>query len=257
MTPELLVETPRPQVLQLRLHRPERRNAISTPLLRAVAEALDAAAEDDGVRCAVLTGSQTVFAAGADLDEMAEKTLTGALADPRPALWARVRAFPKPLIAAVEGWCLGAGCELLMCCDLSFAGEGARFGQPETNLGIMPGAGGTATLPRLVGRTLAMKMVLTGAPVTAADAWRAGLVTEVVPTGGALEAALALAVELAGRAPVALSQAKASVRAAFDLPHAAHLALERQAFSALMATADKAEGVAAFLGKRPPHWRGA
>jgi enoyl-CoA hydratase len=243
-------------VLQLRLHRPERRNAISTPLLRAVAEALDAAADDEAVRCAVLTGSDTVFAAGADLDEMAEKTLTGALADPRPALWARVRAFPKPLIAAVEGWCLGAGCELLMCCDLAFAGEGARFGQPETNLGIMPGAGGTATLPRLVGRTLAMKMVLTGAPVTAADAWRAGLVTEVVPAGEALAAALELAAELAGRAPVALRQAKASVQAAFDLPHGAHLLFERQAFSGLMATADKAEGVAAFREKRKPDWQG-
>ncbi|WCT72454.1 enoyl-CoA hydratase-related protein [Sphingomonas naphthae] len=252
----LLIERPGEAITLLRLNRPDRRNAIATPLLAAIADALDEAARDDAVRAVVITGSVKVFAAGADIGEMADKTAVGALADVRPALWARLRAFPKPLVAAVEGWCLGAGNELLMCCDLAVAGAGAKFGQPETNLGIMPGAGGTATLPRLVGRTAAMKMVLLGDPIDAAEARALGLIAAVVADGGALDEALAWATRLATRAPLALRQAKAMVTAAFDLPHQAHLQAERQAFALLFSTADKAEGVAAFLERRPPDWTG-
>lgn len=190
-TPALIVESGDEGVLLLRLNRAEKRNALSTPLLRELGRSLAEAATDDAIRCVVLTGSDKVFAAGADLTEIAAKDVAGALADPRPGIWSGIRFFPKPLLAAVEGWCLGAGNELLMCCDLAIAGASARFGQPETNLGIMPGAGGTATLPRLVGRSAAMKMVLLGEPIDASTALALGLVAEVVDQGGAVARSLA------------------------------------------------------------------
>lgn len=168
----LLIERAATNVLLLRLNRPEKRNALATDLLGRVADALDEASIDPDVRTVVITGSDRFFAAGADINELASRDTAGALADPRPAIWARIRGFAKPLIAAVEGWSLGAGNELVMCCDLVIAADGAKFGQPETNLGIIPGAGGTATLPRLVGRSRAMKMVLLGDPLSARGAGR-------------------------------------------------------------------------------------
>lgn len=253
----LLVERVEEHGLLLRLNRPEKRNALATDLLGRVANALDAASADPDIRVVVLTGSDRFFAAGADINELAARETAGALADPRPAIWARIRGFGKPLIAAVEGWSLGAGNELVMCCDLVVAGQGAKFGQPETNLGIIPGAGGTAILPRLVGRSRAMKMVLLGDALNAADAQAAGLVAEVVDDGQALSAALDLAARLAKRAPIAMQQGKAMVCAAFETHQAAHLLLERQAFSALFGTSDKREGTTAFFEKRDPQWRGA
>jgi len=252
----LVIENPLSGVRVRRLNRPDKRNAIATPLLAEIADALEAADADGDVRCIVVTGGDKVFAAGADIQEMAPKSSSDALADPRPGLWARVRATAKPVVAAVEGWCLGAGNELLMCCDVAVASREARFGQPETNLGIIPGAGGAATLARLVGRARAMMMVLTGKPITAEEALSAGLVAELVEPGTATDRAVELAGEIADRAPLAMRQAKAMIKAAFDLPHAAHLAMERQAFSLLFSTEDKAEGVAAFLEKRTPQWRG-
>lgn len=253
----LLVERSADHVLLLRLNRPEKRNALATDLLSRVAEALDAAASDPGVRVVVLTGSDKVFAAGADINELASRDASGALGDPRPAIWARIRGFSKPLIAAVEGWSLGAGNELVMCCDLVVAGLGAKFGQPETNLGIIPGAGGTAILPRIVGRSRAMMMVLLGEPLSATEAHQAGLVAQLCDDGAALASALGLAERIAGRAPVAMQQGKAMVRAAFETHQSAHLLLERQAFAALFGTADKREGTAAFFDKRAPQWIGA
>ena len=221
-----------------------------------LAAGLRSAAESEGVRCVVITGSSTIFAAGADINELASKDTVGALDDPRPALWHAIRRFPKPLIAAVEGWCLGAGNELLMCCDIAVAGEGAKFGQPETNLGIIPGAGGTATLPRIVGRGAAMRMVLLGESIDAHEALRLGLISEVLPAGEALAGAIQLARKIAGRAPIAMRQAKAMVAAVYELNHASHLGLERQAFSALFGTEDRREGVSSFLEKRQPSWAG-
>jgi enoyl-CoA hydratase len=171
-------------------------------------------------------------------------------------LWHAIRRFPKPLIAAVEGWCLGAGNELLMCCDIAVAGEGAKFGQPETNLGIIPGAGGTATLPRIVGRGAAMRMVLLGESIDAHEALRLGLISEVLPAGEALAGAIQLARKIASRAPIAMRQGKAMVAAVYELNHASHLGLERQAFSALFGTEDRREGVSSFLEKRQPSWAG-
>lgn len=244
-------------VLTMTLNNPDKRNALATPVLSLIADVLDSANEDERVRCVVITGLPKVFAAGADINELAQKDVSGALADVRPKIWSGIRAFPKPLIAAVEGWCLGAGNELLMCCDLAIAGASAKFGQPESNLGIIPGAGGTATLPRIVGRMTAMYMVLLGEPIDAVTAQRLGLVLEVVEDGTAMARASDIALEIAARAPVAVRQAKALVNGAFDLPHAAHLAAERQAFSALFGTEDKREGIAAFMEKRKPDWKGA
>lgn len=253
----LLIERAEAHVMLLRLNRPEKRNALASDLLGRVADALDEAAADPAVRAVVITGSDRVFAAGADISELAARDTAGALADPRPAIWGRIRGFAKPLIAAVEGWSLGAGNELVMCCDLVVAANGAKFGQPETNLGIIPGAGGTAILPRLVGRSRAMMMVLLGDPLSAREALEAGLVAQVVEQGQALIAALALAARIAGRAPLAMQQGKAMVRASFETHQSAHLLLERQAFSALFGTADKEEGTAAFFEKRDPLWSGA
>ncbi|MGQ2929804.1 MAG: enoyl-CoA hydratase-related protein [Sphingopyxis sp.] len=277
-------------VLLLRLNRPEKRNALATDLLGRIADALDGAAADPAVRAVIVTGNEKVFAAGADIGELVEsaaqaaeemgaairevefqvrrvrteiveaasasRDTAGAMNDPRPAIWARIRGFPKPLIAAVEGWSLGAGNELVMCCDLVVSGASAKFGQPETNLGIIPGAGGTATLPRLVGRGRAMKMVLLGEALTAAEALHAGLVTDVVGDGNAVAAALELAEKIAARAPLAMQQGKALVRAGLETHQTAHLAMERQAFAGLFGTADKVEGVTAFLEKRPANWQG-
>ncbi|MBP7339613.1 enoyl-CoA hydratase-related protein [Niveispirillum sp.] len=254
--PDLLIERPEPGLLLLRLNRPERRNALATPLLSALADALAAAVDDPDVRAVIITGDTKVFAAGADIRELAASGPDDPPHGPRQVAWDTIRHFPKPLIAAVEGWCLGAGCELLMCCDLSVAGTGAQFGQPESSLGIIPGAGGTATLTRLVGRTLAMRMVLTGESITAERALAAGLVGELVPAGQALDRALDLARLIAGRAPLALAAAKASVRATFDLHHGEHLRDERRYFLALLGTEDKREGVTAFLEKRKPQWQG-
>jgi enoyl-CoA hydratase len=254
--PLLILDDPAPGVRRLRLNRPDRRNALATPLLAELALALADADRDDAVRCVVVTGGDKIFAAGADIKEMADKSASAAVVDPRGGLWTAIRAVSKPLVAAVNGWCLGAGCELLMCCDLSVAASDARFGQPETNLGIIPGAGGTATLPRLVGRTAAMKMVLLGEAISAGDAQALGLVTEVVEPDQVEARSLEMAAAIAGRAPVAMRQAKAMIRQAFELPHAGHLAAERQAFSLLFATDDKREGVQAFLERRPPVWTG-
>jgi enoyl-CoA hydratase/carnithine racemase len=252
----LIIETPSPGVKLLRLNRPEKRNALATPLLAAIADALGEGDMDDNVRAFVITGGDKIFAAGADINEMAPKDGADALADPRPALWGCIRSVRKPIIAAVEGWCLGAGNELLMCCDIAVASCEAKFGQPETNLGIIPGAGGGATLARLVGRSQAMKMVLTGAAISAEEALGFGLIAETCEPKNATKRAVELAGEIAARAPLAVQQAKAVINAAYDLPHTAHLALERQAFSLLFSTEDKKEGVAAFLEKRKPVWRG-
>lgn len=255
MTPDLIVESAADGVLLLRLNRPERRNALATPLLCAIAGALTAADADDAIRVVIITGSDSLFAAGADVDELAASTGDDPIESPRFQAWAAIRSFSKPLIAAVEGWCLGAGLELALRCDLIVAGAKARFGLPETNLGIMPGAGGTAILPRLVGLRRAMAMVLTGEPIGAEEAQRAGLITQTVADGEAADAATALAAKLAARAPNALRTAKASLRQATELPLDDHLLSERRAFVGLLGGAEKTEGIAAFREKRPAVWR--
>jgi enoyl-CoA hydratase len=254
-SPAVISDRPSIGVLVLRLNRPEKRNALATPLLAEVAERLVEASIDPQVKVVVITGGEAVFAAGADINELDTSSASDAVVSPRFEAWRTIRGFRKPLLAAVEGWCLGAGAELMMCCDIVVAGEGAKIGQPETNLGIIPGAGGTATLTRLVGRALAMRMVLTGEPIDADAARAAGLIAETAPTGEALVRALALAATLASRSPLALREAKASVREADALAEAAHLLSERRRFLSLMASPDKVEGIAAFRDRRPPVWK--
>ena len=254
--PLLLVERPATGVLLLKLNRPERRNALATPVLCEIADALARAEKDTDVRAVVLTGNETLFAAGADLNELAQTGSDDPVESPRFKAWGEIRRFAKPMIAAVEGWCLGAGAELMLCADIVVAGKGAKIGQPETNLGIIPGAGGTAILPRRVGTALAMRMVLTGEPIGADEARDAGLIAYVTDAQGALPKALDLAQKLAGRAPLALMAAKASIRDAEQLGEDAHLRAERKRFIALLGTQDKAEGIAAFKEKRAAAWKG-
>jgi len=250
----LLVERPRPGVLLLRLNRPEQRNALATPLLEQIAATLTNASADAAIRAVVITGNEKVFAAGADIDELAASGSDDPVETPRFLAWAAIRRFEKPVLAAIEGWCLGAGTELMLCADIVLAGAGARIGFPETNLGIIPGAGGTALLPRRIGRADAMKMVLTGEPISSTVAREIGLIAETVETGNALSAALDLAEKLAARSPSALRAAKASILDAGALDEHEHLIAERRRFIALLGSADKAEGIAAFKEKRPPIW---
>jgi enoyl-CoA hydratase len=243
-------------VLLITLQRPAARNALRTQLLRELADALDAAATDAAVGAVVLTGGPTVFAAGADLKEMAELDLAGTLTDPRQHYRNRIDRFPKPLIAAVNGYALGGGCELALQADIIIAGETALFGQPEINLGIIPGAGGTQRLLRAVGKSLAMKLVLSGELINARTALAAGLVAEVTTPEFTLERALTLARTIAAKPPLAVRLAKATLLQAFETPLGSGLALERQAYNVLTATDDRREGIAAFLEKRPPQFTG-
>ena len=252
----IIVEHLAGSVLLLRLNRPEQRNALSTPTLLAIVEELTAAEANPGVGAVVITGSMSVFAAGADINELVESTGSNEVESPRFLAWQVIRDFSKPLIAAVEGWCLGAGCELALCCDIVVAGTSARFGQPETNLAIIPGAGGTATLPRRIGQQRAMLMVLTGRPISAADALECGLIAAVAQEGEALKSAIELASEIAQRAPRAIRAAKASIRLASSTDEADHLRRERELFVDLLGSEDKTEGIRAFKEKRSAIWKG-
>jgi enoyl-CoA hydratase len=253
----LILETPADGVLLIRLNRPQALNALNSQLLADLGQALDAASDDDGVRCVVLTGSDRAFAAGADIKEMADKTYAEAFkADLFTAAIRRIEAFRKPMIAAVAGFALGGGCELAMRCDFIIAADNARFGQPEITLGVAPGMGGSQRLTRLVGKSKAMDLVLTGRMMDAAEAERSGLASRVVPVDKLLEEALAAAGKIASLSPLAVMMNKELVEAALETPLAAGLALERRLFHSLFAFEDQKEGMAAFLEKRPPVFKG-
>ncbi|MFP2084796.1 2,3-dehydroadipyl-CoA hydratase PaaF [Escherichia coli] len=251
-----LIVSRQQRVLLLTLNRPAARNALNNALLTQLVNELEAAAIDTSISVCVITGNARFFAAGADLNEMAEKDLAATLNDTRPQLWARLQAFNKPLIAAVNGYALGAGCELALLCDVVVAGENARFGLPEITLGIMPGAGGTQRLIRSVGKSLASKMVLSGESITAQQAQQAGLVSDVFPSDLTLEYALQLASKMARHSPLALQAAKQALRQSQEVALQAGLAQERQLFTLLVATEDRHEGISAFLQKRTPDFKG-
>lgn len=251
-----LIVTRQGRVLHLTLNRPAARNALNNGLLSELATTLEAAADDREISVCVISGNERFFAAGADLNEMAEKDLSATLNDIRPQLWGRINAFSKPLIAAVNGYALGAGCELALLCDVVIAGENARFGLPEITLGIMPGAGGTQRLIRSVGKSLASKMVLTGESITARQALAAGLVSDVYPESLTLEYALQQATLMARHSPLALQAAKQALRQSQEVALQAGLAQERQLFTLLAATEDRREGIDAFLQKRTPDFKG-
>mgnify|MGYP000901006108 CR=1 FL=1 len=251
-----LIVTRHGRVLQLTLNRPAARNALNNALLAQLAEQLEAAAADAEIAVCVVYGNERCFAAGADLNEMAEKDLPATLNDIRPQLWARINAFTKPLIAAVNGFALGAGCELALLCDVIIAGDNARFGLPEITLGIMPGAGGTQRLIRSVGKALASRMILSGESIDARQALRAGLVSEVYPPALTDEYALALAATVARHSPLALRAAKQALRLSQEVSLQAGIQQERQLFTLLSATEDRREGIDAFLHKRTAEFKG-
>ena len=232
------------------LNRPKVLNALSPELINELGEALDELDRDPDIGAAVLTGGTKVFAAGADIGDMAERSPVEQVLRDQTGRWTRVTAFTKPLIAAVNGYALGGGCELALMCDLIVAGDSARFGQPEINLGIIPGAGGTQRWPRTVGKYVAMEVNLGGAPIAAQRAYRLGMVNKVVPAEVTVRVAVGLATQLAGKPPLALRMAKESVNAALETPLSQGLAMERKNFYFLFATEDQKEGMRAFLEKR-------
>jgi enoyl-CoA hydratase len=253
---DIIVNPVQAGVVLVTLNRPQARNALRTRLLGELAEALDQAAADEQVQVVVLTGGPKVFAAGADLKEMAELDTVGTLNDPRQSYRNRIDRFPKPLIAAVNGFALGGGCELVMQADIVIAGDNAFFGQPEINLGIIPGAGGTQRLIRCVGKSLAMKMVLTGEMIDARTAFSAGLVAEITPPELTIERAIKLAQTIASKPPLAVRLAKEVMLKAFETTLEAGLNVERKSYTLLTATEDRREGIAAFLEKRWPRFSG-
>ncbi|MGJ8517539.1 enoyl-CoA hydratase [Carnimonas bestiolae] len=240
----------------IRIHRPEAKNALNQQVREALAERFDAFAHDPDVRAVVLTGGDEFFVAGADIKEFATASAMEMYSRHAEYLWRAIAAFPKPVIAAVNGFALGGGCELAMHADIIIAGESARFGQPEVRLGLMPGAGGTQRLVRAVGKFNAMRMLLTGSPISAADALRMGLASEVVADSDTLSRAQALASKLAALPPVAVAQIKEVVLAGADLPLDSALTLERKAFQLLFDTQDQKEGATAFFEKRSPVFEG-
>jgi len=238
------------------LNRPKVLNALSPELIGEVNQALRELDMDERVRAVVLTGGAKVFAAGADIGDMAERTAVEQLSRDQTGRWAGIAAFTKPLIGAVNGYALGGGCELALMCDMIIAGDSARFGQPEINLGIIPGAGGTQRWPRTAGKYAAMEAVLTGTAITAARAKELGIANKVVPAEMTIEVAKRIARQLAEKAPLALRMAKEAVLNAFDSPLAEGLVAERKSFYFLFSTEDQKEGMRAFLEKRKAVFKG-
>jgi len=238
------------------LNRPNELNALNFQLISELANALEELDRDEEIRCIVITGAGgKAFAAGADIKEMSDKSpiemMLGGFQD-----WERIRRIQKPLIAAVGGYALGGGCELAMHCDMIVASENTRFGQPEINLGVMPGAGGTQRLARTLGKYRTMEMVLTGVQVTAQEMADHGLVNRVVPTGEHLTEAVKLAKEVTARGPIALRLAKQAVLASFETTLEEGLEMERKNFFLLFATEDMREGMRAFIEKRKADFKG-
>jgi enoyl-CoA hydratase/carnithine racemase len=239
-----------------RLNRPEARNALSPEVMEELGGALARFDADDGVRCIVIAGSDEVFAAGADIGAIADRTFSEALFHPAAAFWRRLAECRTPMVAAVSGFALGGGCELALACDLIVASETAQFGQPEINLGIIPGGGGTQRLARVIGKQRAMELVLTGRRIDAREAERMGVVNEVSPAGEWLSRALEVAATIAERPPLATKLAKQAVLAAEETGLSAGLEQERRLYELTMATEDRVEGTRAFLEKRKPDFKG-
>ena len=245
-------------VAVLTINRPDKRNALNTRVRTELVAALDALRDDASVRVLVITGAgDKAFVAGADIAEFAERTpLEQRASMTGRRVFDEVAAYPKPVIAMINGFCLGGGCELALGCDIRIAADTARFGQPEVNLGIIPGGGGTQRLPRIVGMGQAMRLVLSGELIDAAEALRIGLADIVHPAAELRARTLEFARGMAAKSPVALQMGKAAVRAAAEMPLSAGLQYETELFVTCFASDDKREGVAAFLEKRPAEFTG-
>lgn len=253
---EAILTEVRDRVGLIRLNRPQQLNALNAHLMEEVATALEEFDRDENIGCIVITGNERAFAAGADIKEMAGASAADMLTHDAISRWDRIKKIKKPIVAAVSGWCLGGGCEVAMACDIIVASESAQFGQPEINIGVMPGAGGTQRLTRAIGKSKAMEMVLTGRTLSAREAEQAALVSRVAPVEVYLDEALKLAGEIASRAPIAIRLAKEAVNKSYEMPLADGLDYERRLFYFLFATEDQKEGMQAFIDKRPAEWKG-
>ncbi|MGE4280119.1 MAG: enoyl-CoA hydratase-related protein [Magnetospirillum sp.] len=253
---EVVIELVSDGIALLRINRPEAKNALNAQVRRLLAEHLTQLDQDPSVRAVVITGDETAFAAGADIKDMAQAGAAEMLLRQNHVLWRSIAQFSKPLIAAVNGYAWGGGCELAMHADIIVAGEGASFAQPEIRVGIMPGAGGTQRLTRLVGKHRAMLMLLTGEAVDGAQAAAMGLVSVCVPDDQVLEVAKNIAGKIARMPPVAVRQIKEVLLAGMDASLDTGLMLERKAFQLLFDTSDQKEGMAAFMDKRKPVYEG-
>lgn len=258
MQPEYIIihQEVAPYVAHIQLNRPKELNALNLELMKELRDALKALDADDNVRVIIISGNEKAFAAGADIKQMSGKTAMDMYNIDQFSTWDAIKKTKKPLIAAVSGFALGGGCELVMLCDMIVASETARFGQPEIKIGVMPGAGGTQRLTRAVGKALAMEMVLTGRFISAEEAMRAGLINRVVPVELFLKEAIQLASEVAALSPLAVKMAKESVLKAFDSSLEEGLHFERKNFYLLFASEDQKEGMQAFVEKRTPVFKG-
>ena len=256
MTDVVLVERPAEGVALVRINRPEVRNALNMEVRRLLAKHVTEVAEEEAVRCIVITGNEKAFAAGADIKEMANAGTIDMLRRGTLKLWSTIASCPKPVIAAVNGFALGGGCELAMTCDIIIAGESARFGQPEIKIGIIPGGGGTQRLARAAGKYKAMRYVLTGDIFDARTAHDMGLVSELVADAEVEKRAVEMAKQIAELPPLAVEQAKEVVLRGMDASLETGLALEAKAIQLLFSSEDQKEGMAAFIGKRKPRFTG-
>jgi enoyl-CoA hydratase len=251
----VLIERDEP-IAVVRLNRPEQLNALSNQLMGELVGALENLDDDEAIRCIVLAGDERAFASGADIGELSESTHLALYFGGRIDKWDAIRSVRTPIVAAVSGYCLGGGCELAMACDLIVAAETAQFGQPETNLGVLPGAGGTQRMTRAIGKSKAMDVILTGRFLSAREAEEAGLVARVVAREAWLEEAKRVAGTIAAKSPVGVRLAKEAVNQAFETTLATGLDAERKAFHLALSSEDAQEGLQAFVEKREPNFKG-
>ncbi len=251
MSYENILTEVRGNVALITLNRPKALNALNAALIAELNQALDQYDADDQIGCIVLTGSEKAFAAGADIKEMQSKTYMDAYLGDFIGVWEHIVDIRKPVVAAVAGFALGGGCEMAMMCDFILAADTAKFGQPEINLGVMPGAGGTQRLTRFVGKSKAMEMCLTGRMMDAEEAERAGLVSRVVPAAELVDEAIKTAQKIAEKSRPIAMMTKESVNRSYETTLAEGIRFERRVFHSMFATEDQSEGMAAFIEKRP------
>ena len=253
---EMILTETHGQVGLITFNRPQAMNALNNQLMRELMDALESFDKNESIRAMVISGNEKAFAAGADIKEMADKSIHQMMDTDHVAVFGRIRTIRKPVIAAVSGFALGGGCEIALSCDMIIASESAKFGQPEVTIGVIPGAGGTQRLTHAVGKAIAMEMVLNNRTLSAQEALQYGLVNRVVPVSDTLNEALKLAEEIAARAPLAVAAAKKMIDQSYERFLSDGLAQEKQVFYNLFASEDQKEGMRAFIEKRKPEWKG-